>query len=302
MTMRALLTACFAAACLFAAGAGAQPYPAKPIRVIIPIPPGSGLDIVGRMATERMSANMGVPFVAENIAGANSNIGAAAAARSAPDGYTLLVSTDALPSSALTYTNLTFDPMRDIQMFATIARAVFILSVNPSVPVQSAEEFVQLAKSKPGAIAYGTSGVGSPHHLVMEMFAQANGLEMLHVPYKGSSDTVAALLSGTLQAAMGLPSSFAPHIRSGKIRGLAVTSAKRSAGFPDLPSLSERKVNAVEYESWWGLFAPRGTPAPILGRLHSEMKKVHEDKAYVDARLTKLGLEPYESASPAEAA
>jgi tripartite-type tricarboxylate transporter receptor subunit TctC len=305
--MRNMITAVlaagsFAASLSLAPAALAQTYPAKPVRVIVPVPAGSGIDVVGRIMTEKMSQNLGASFVVENIAGANSNIGAAAAARAAPDGYTLLVSTDALPSSALIYSNLSFDPMRDVQMFATIARAVFILSVHPSVPAQSVEEFVQLARSKPGAIAYGTSGVGSPHHLAMEMFAQANGLELLHVPFKGSSDTVAALLAGTLQSAMGLPSSFAPHVRSGKFRALAVTSPKRSAGFPDIPALPERKVAPIEYESWWGMFAPRGTPAPLLDRLHAEVNKVLQDKTYSDARLTKLGLEPYETASASEAA
>ena len=301
--MRTVFGAVLAATCLSIVGTSfAQTYPAKPIRVIIPVPPGSGIDVIGRIMTEKMSQNIGSAFVVDNISGANSNIGAAAAARSAPDGYTLLVSTDALPSSALTYANLSFDPMKDVQMFATIARAVFILSVNPTLPAQTVEEFVALAKSRPGSIAYGTSGIGSPHHLAMEMFAQANGVELLHVPYKGSSDTVAALLAGTIQSAMGLPSSFSPHVRSGKFRALAVTSAKRSAGFPDIPTLAERKVVPVEYESWWGMFAPRGTPAPILGRLHGEVNKVLQDKAYSDARLTKLGLEPFESASVAEAA
>ena len=179
--------------------------------------------------------------------------------------------------------------MRDVQMFATIARAVFILSVHPSVPAQSVEEFVQLARSKPGAIAYGTSGVGSPHHLAMEMFAQANGLELLHVPFKGSSDTVAALLAGTLQSAMGLPSSFAPHVRSGKFRALAVTSPKRSAGFPDIPALPERKVAPIEYESWWGMFAPRGTPAAILSRINADIGQFMKAPD-MQEKYTALGL------------
>jgi tripartite-type tricarboxylate transporter receptor subunit TctC len=160
---------------------------------------------------------------------------------------------------------------------------------------------VKLARAKPGSIAYGTSGAGSPHHVVMEMFAQANGLNMLHVPYKGSGDTVTALLSGTIQAAMGLPSSFAPHVRSGKFRALAVSSAKRMPAFPDVPSLMERAVKGVEYESWYGLFAPTGTPRPAIGRLHAELGKVVRDKAYVDAKLGKIGLDPFETPSPAAA-
>jgi len=276
--------------------AAAQGYPAKPIRVIVPVAAGSGLDVVARFATEKMSQNMGATLYIENLPGANSNVGAAAAARAAPDGYTLLIATEALPLSKLTY-----DLDRDLELFGTIAKGVFILCVNPSVPAQTVEEFVQLARAKPGSIAYGTSGSGSPHHVVMEMFAQANGLDMLHVPYKGSGDTVTALLGGTLQAAMGLPSSFAPHIRSGKFRALAVSSAKRMPAFPEIPTLMERAVNGVEYESWYGMFAPAGTPRPVIERLHAELSKVVRDKAYVEERLGKIGLDAFDSPTPAAA-
>ncbi len=285
----------------FMGSAAAQGYPAKPIRVIVPVAAGSGLDLVARVATEKMSQNMGATLYIENLPGANSNIGAAAAARAAPDGYTLLVATEALPLSRLTYSKLNYDLLRDLELFGTFAKGVFILSVHPSVPAQTVEEFVQLARAKPGSIAYGSSGSGSPHHVVMEMFAQANGLDMLHVPYKGSGDTVTALISGTIQAAMGLPSSFAPHVRSGKFRGLAVSSAKRMAAFPEIPTLMERKVNGVEYESWYGLFAPTGTPRPVIERLHAELGKVVRDKAYIAERLRQIGLEAVESPTPAAA-
>ena len=154
--------------------ATAQTYPAKPIRVIVPVPAGSGLDTVARITIEKMAQNMGATMFVENIPGANSNIGAAAAARAAPDGYTILVATEALPLSALTYSKLNYDLLRDLELFGTIAKGVFILSVHPSVPAQTVEEFVKLVRAKPGSIAYGTSGTGSPHHVVMEMFAQAN--------------------------------------------------------------------------------------------------------------------------------
>jgi tripartite-type tricarboxylate transporter receptor subunit TctC len=299
-----MATAATAVALFFmvAGRANAQSYPAKNIRVVVPTSAGSGMDIVGRIAIEKMAQNMGHALVAENIAGANATIGAAAAARAAPDGYTLLVETEALVLAALTRSNLSFDPMRDLQMFGTIARGVFFLVVNPSVPAQSVEELVQLARAKPGSITYGAGGIGGPHHLVMEMFAQANGLQMLYVPYKDSAGTVTALLGGTIQAAMGLPSSFAPHVRSGKFRALGVSSAKRMSAYPEIPTLMERAVNGVEYESWYGLFAPSGTPGPVLGRLHAELGKVVRDSAYTDSRLSKIGLDPFESPSPAAAA
>ena len=299
--MRTLAALLSAASIALVGPVAAQSYPAKPIRVIVPVAAGSGLDLVARVATERMSQNMGATLYIENLPGANSNIGAAAAARAAPDGYTLLVATEALPLSRLTYSKLTYDLLRDLELFATFARGVFILSVHPAVPAQTAEEFVRLVRAKPGSIAYGSSGSGSPHHVVMEMFAQANGLDMLHVPYKGSGDTVTALMSGTIQAAMGLPSSFAPHVRSGKFRGLAVSSAKRMTAFPEIPTLLERAVNGVEYESWYGMFAPTGTPRPMIERLHAELGKVVRDRAYMDEKLGRIGLDAFESPTPAAA-
>ena len=300
---QAMATAATAVAFFMVAGpANAQGYPAKTIRVIVPTSAGSGMDTVGRIAIDKMAQNMGHALVAENIAGATATTGTAAAARAAPDGYTLLVQTEALVLAALTRKNLGFDAMRDVQMFGTIARGVFLLVVNPSVPAQSVEELVQLARAKPGSITYGAGGFGGPHHLVMEMFAQANGLQLLYVPFKDSAGTVTALLGGVVQAAMGLPGSFAPHVRSGKFRALAVSSAKRVPAFPEVPSLMERNVFGVEYESWYGLFAPSGTPGPVLGRLHAELGKLVRDKAYTDARLSKIVLDPFEIPSPAAAA
>jgi tripartite-type tricarboxylate transporter receptor subunit TctC len=301
MRNRLLASILAALSTAFSAPAAAQGYPAKPIRVIVPVAAGSGLDVVARIATEKMSQNMGTTLYIENLPGANSNIGAAAAARAAPDGYTLLFATEALPLSKLTYSKLNYDLLRDLELFGTFAKGVFILCVHPSVPAQTVEEFVKLVRAKPGSIAYGTSGSGSPHHVVMEMFAQANGLSMLHVPYKGSGDTVTALLGGQLQAAMGLPSSFAPHVRSGKFRALAVTSAKRVPAFPEIPTLMERQVNGVEYESWYGFFAPAGTPRPVIERLHAEISKVVRDKAYVDEKLGRIGLEGFDTPTPAAA-
>ncbi len=273
----------------------AQGWPAKPIRVIVPVPAGSGMDNVARIALERMGQNMSQVFVIDNIPGANTNIGAATAARAAPDGYTLLVATDAQVMSALVYRNLSYDPLRDLQMLGTIARTVFILSVAPSLPVQTTEEFIRYARARPGTIPYGTSGIGSPHHIAMEIFAQAAGIELLHVPFKGSGDSVTALLGGTIQAAMGLPSSFAPHVKSGRFRALAVTADRRVAAFPTIPTLAEGGVAGAEDESWYGLFAPTGTPRPILERLHTELNRVLRDKVYTDEKLGKIGLEPFES-------
>ncbi len=292
-------SAVFAVASLLAGiTADAQSWPVKPIRVIVPVPAGSGMDNVARIALDKMGQNMSQVFVIENISGANTNIGTATVARSAPDGYTLLVSTDALPLNALVYKNLPYDPLRDLQMFGTIAKTVFFLTITPSLPVQNVQEFISYAKARPGTIPYGTSGIGSPHHIAMEIFSQAVGIDLLHVPFKGSGESVTALLGGTIQSAMGLPSSFAPHVKTGKFHALAVTSATRVAAFPQIPTLQESGVNGADYESWYGLFAPTGTPRPILERLHAELSRVLRDKAYTDEKLGKIGLDPFESASP----
>lgn len=280
-----------------AAVASAQSYPARPIRVIVPVPAGSGMDVVGRIATDKMAQNIGSPVVVENIGGANGMVGAAAAARAPADGYTLLIWSESAPLSALTHSKLSFDPVQDLHPVGTIAKGVFYLSVHPSLPVNTVAELVALAKSKPGTLAYGTSGVGSPHHVVMEMFAAAVGVQLLHVPYKGSSDTVTALMRGDIQLAMGLPSSFAPHLKSGKFRGLAVAAPERSKLLPELPTITETGVKGVEYMSWYALFAPAGTPRPILERLYAEVDKVVADKAYIEDRLGKVGLEPLASRS-----
>jgi len=276
-----------------AAQAIAQSYPARPIRVIVPVPAGSGMDVVGRIATDKLTQNMGVPVVVENIAGAGGAVGGGVAARAQPDGYTLLIWSESGPLAALTNSKLNYHPVKDLVPVGLVAKGVFFLSVNPSLPVNTVAELVAAAKAQPGKLAYGTSGVGSPHHVVMEMFAGATGIELLHVPYKGSSDTVTALMRGDVQVAMGLPSSFAPHLKSGKFRGLAVAAPTRSPLIPDLPTVTEAGVRGVEYLSWYALFAPTGTPEPILERLHAEMAKVVGEKAYIEERLGRVGLEPY---------
>lgn len=288
------------AACLWAGSSWSQDYPSKPIRVVIPVGAGSGLDIVARIATDRLARNLGVPIVNDNMAGAGTTIGAAAVARAAPDGYTLIFWSEAAPLVALSYAKLAFDPVKDFVPVGTIAKGVFYLSVNPSLPVANVAELVALAKAKPGSIAYGSSGVGSPHHIVTEMFATAAGIKLLHVPYKGSGETVTSLLRGDIQMAMGLPSSFSPHLRSGKFRGLAVAASERSKEFPNLPTVTESGLKGVEYMSWYALFAPAATPQPIIARLHAEIGKVVADKAYLEERLGNIGLEPFAIDSLAE--
>lgn len=301
MTLSKSVCACLAVITCLGAGSGwSQEYPSKPIRVVIPVGAGSGLDIVARIATDRLARNLGVAIINDNIAGAGTTIGAAAVARAAPDGYTLIFWSEAAPLVALSYAKLPFDVLNDFVPVGTIAKGVFYLAVNPSLPVTNVAELVALAKSKPGSIAYGTSGVGSPHHIVTEMFATAAGIKLLHVPFKGSGETVTSLLRGDIQMAMGLPSSFSPHLRSGKFRGLAVTANERTKEFPDLPTVTESGIKGVEYLSWYALFAPAATPQPIIAKLHAEIGKVVADRTYLEDRLGKIGLQPFPLDSLAE--
>lgn len=301
MTMSKSVSACLAViACLWAGSGWSQEYPSKPIRVVIPVGAGSGLDIVARIATDRLARNLGVAIINDNIAGAGTTIGAAAVARAAPDGYTLIFWSEAAPLVALSYAKLPFDVLKDFVPVGTVAKGVFYLAVNPSLPVANVAELVALAKSKPGSIAYGTSGVGSPHHIVTEMFATAAGIKLLHVPFKGSGETVTSLLRGDIQMAMGLPSSFSPHLRSGKFRGLAVTASERTKEFPDLPTVTETGIKGVEYLSWYALFAPAATPQPIIAKLHAEIGKVVADRTYLEERLGQIGLQPFPLDSLAE--
>lgn len=293
----ALQFAAIALACASLPAFG-QSYPSKPIKVIVPQQGGSGVDTVARIGVTKMAQVMGATMVIENL---GRFTGPMAVARAAPDGHTLMFFTEALVVMALLNQAQGFDPMKDFQLFGTVAKATFILTVGAQVPVRSVEELLQLARARPGSLDYGTSSVGSPHHLVTELFLQANNLNMVHVPFKGSGETVTALLAGTVPLAMGLPSSFAPHIRSGKFRALAVTSARRVAAFPDVPSLAERAVTPVEYESWWGFFAPAAVPRPIVVRLHAELGRVLADKAYVEDQLGRHALEPFEQPSAATA-
>lgn len=279
----------------------AQAYPAKPIRVIMPATAGSGIDLVGRIVMQKMALNMGHPFLADNIPGAAGNVATAALARSAPDGYTILVLTESLVLSALVYSKLPF-ALKDVHQFGTIAKGVWILTVNASFPANSVQELVRIARAKPGSIAYGSSGFGSPHQVVMEMFAQAAGIQLLHVPYNGSASTVTSLLGGQIQAAMGFGSSFMSPVASGKFRALGVSSAQRVRTLPDVPTIAESGFPGVEYETWYSLLAPAGTPQAVLERLHAELGKVLRDQAYFAEKLAPLGLEPFESPSVEAAA
>jgi len=278
-----------AAAC---AQTAAPAYPVKPIRLIVPFPPGGGVDGVARIAFQRVSESLGQQVVIDNRSGSGGIIAAETAARAAPDGYTLFFGTTA--TQAITphyYRKLAYDPTRDFAPINLIAGAGYILVVHPSLPAQSVKEFIALAKAKPGTLNFSSSGNGTVLHLTAELFKSMTGLEMVHVPYKGAAPALADLLSGQIQLTFNPASVVLPHIKTTRLRGLGVTSAKRTQLAPELPTIAEAGVPGYESTGWYGVLAPANTAAAIVSRLNRELTTVLADKD-VRERFAATGVEP----------
>ena len=283
-----------------AADAVAQ-YPTRPVRLIVPIPPGGAPDIAARIAGQKLGEFLGQPVVVENRPGSNGNIAADLVAKSQPDGYTLLLGQDSLFAvNPHVYARMPFDPLNDLVPVATIASNQFVLSVNPSVPVKNLREFVDYARAAKPPLAYASGGNGSQHQLAMEMLKQRAGIDLVHVPYKGGSPATAATVAGDV-AAMFAGTSTAPQIRAGRLRAIAVTGHTRSSAFPDLPTIGET-YPGYELTIWLGLFAPAGTPEPALSRLRADIARVLA-QAEIKERLNSAGgLEPFATSTEAFAA
>jgi tripartite-type tricarboxylate transporter receptor subunit TctC len=282
---------------VFAAGAAAvvpqalhaQPYPTKPVRMIVPWPPGGGTDIVARTLAHKLSENLGQQVVIENKPGAAAIIGTDLAAKSPPDGYTLLMGNlGPNAANAALYKQLPYDVAKDFTPISLVATAPYIMVVHPSVPAKSVREFIDLAKKNPGKLNFGTGGIGSPPHLATELFIMLADVRMEHVPYKGGAAHTTALLGGQVQLTLNSPLEVLPHARSGKLRPLAITTAQRSDIAPELPTLAEAGVPGYEFLVWWGLFGPAGMPQEIVGRLHGETVKALKAPD-VRERFAKLG-------------
>jgi tripartite-type tricarboxylate transporter receptor subunit TctC len=270
------LAAGIAVAALAAQCAMAQNYPEKSIRLIVPYAPGGTTDILGRAIAQKLSQVFGQSVVADNRAGAGGNVGAEIAAKSPPDGYTLLlapVSPMAINVS-LYGSKLTFNPERDFTPLTLIAKVPLLLAVHPSVPAGSVKQFIALAKARPGKLTYGSSGNGSSNHLTGEMFKAAAGIDMVHIPYKGGAPAAIALMSGELDMAVLQVPSGGALVRSGRLRALAVSSPKRSPALPGVPTISESGLPGFEATSWYCIVAPAGVPKPIVTRLHTELVKI----------------------------
>lgn len=280
-----------------AAGAAfAQAYPTKPIRVIVPYPAGGATDFFARTVFPKMGEGLGQPMVVENRPGAGTAIGASEVARSAPDGYTLLLGdAGTFAFNPTLYKKLSYDPVKDFAPVSLTGRFALILTVNPNtLKVSSVKEFVDLAKSQPGKIDYGAPGPGSPIHLAMELFRARAGLVMTPIPYKGGADALNDLIGGRIGTMFLDIASGLPQIRGGKVRALAVASEKRVAALPDLPTIGESGYPGFEAWAWQGFVAPASTPREVVAKLNAEFQKVMADAA-MRQKLAESGFEPQTS-------
>ena len=279
-------------AALAAAAQSAAPYPSRAIKWIVPYPPGGITDSVTRLITQRVQDALGQPIVIENKPGANSIVGADLAAKSPPDGYTVLTVIAAHAANATLYSGkLPFDSVRSFTPVSLVASAPLILTVNNDFPAKDAREFIAYARANPGKISYATSGIGSASHLTTELLQQTAGIRMVHVPYKGTGPALAALIAGDIHMMVDVPSSMMPHVRGGKIRAIAMFAAKRVAGASEVPTLPESGGPAIEGSTWVMFMAPAGTPREAVNRLSAEVGKTMAGTELRN-RFEQLGIEP----------
>jgi tripartite-type tricarboxylate transporter receptor subunit TctC len=272
-----------------AAPAPAQDYPARPITLLVPQAPGASSDLLARTLGERLQALWGQSVVIENRPGAGSNIGAAIVARAAPDGYTLMIGTDALMTSNVhLYKDMSFDPVKDFAPVAMAGANIICLAVHESVPVKTMAELIAYAKANPGKLKYGTPGAASPHHLSGELLALKAGIDIVHVPYRGGGPAVNDLIGGHIPMAFLSLSSAVPQLPSGKIRIVALVDKSRYAAMPEVPTIGET-IPGFEMSSWLGVFAPASTPAPLVAKIGDAVSAIFNDPA-VKEKLAALGL------------
>jgi tripartite-type tricarboxylate transporter receptor subunit TctC len=266
-------------------------YPSKPVRMIVPFPAGGATDIVGRLVAQKLTEGWSQQVIVDNRGGAGGTIGSEVAARSAPDGYTILVGTSSTHAIAPSlYTKLGYDPVRDYAPVTLIANATILLAVHPSVPARNVRELIALAKSQPDSLSFASSGNGGISHLVGEQFDAMAGIRMLHVPYKGDTPALTDLVSGQVHLMFGTAVSFLPYVKSHRLNALAVTNPKRSPIVPDVPTIAESGLPGFEALQWFGIFAPAGTPREVVARLNADIVKALR-LPDVRERMTALGAE-----------
>jgi|SRR5882672_5256839 len=293
---------CIVGALALAAGSAfAQSWPTKPIRVMVPFPPGGSTDIVARILASKLEKPLGQPLVVENRGGAGGTIGAAVGAKAAPDGYLLTFgSTSTHVVAPSVYQKLEYDPVKDFAPISLVAVTPYLLAVNPQVPAKNVQELVALMKAQPGKLNYASAGIGSTTHLAMEMLNLAAQTSAVHVPYNGNGPAATALMGGQVEILFGSLPSLLPNAKSGRVRPLAVGTPKRSPSLPEVPTVSESSYPGFDASLWLAFFAPAGTPQAIVDRLHREIGATLADPD-TRATLDKAGAEPVTS-TPAELA
>jgi tripartite-type tricarboxylate transporter receptor subunit TctC len=270
--------------------AAQEPWPSRPVHIVVPYTPGTGADILARVLGPKLAERWKAAVVTDNRPGATGNIGAELAAKSAPDGYTfLLTATSFTTNPALK--PAPFDPVKDFAPIALLATGGLGVYINPEVPAKNMREFVALVKSQPGKLYYSSPGNGGPQHLAMELLKLESGMDIVHVPYKGAAGAITDLVGGHVQAMISALQTVAPHVQAGRLRMLAVMSAHRAEAFPDVPTLKEAGMPDLEVETWYAIFAPAGTPSAIVARVNHDVNELLKE-ADVREVLAKQGLEP----------
>ena len=294
---RHLITAWVALTVSATAMAQAQSYPNRPIRIVVPYAAGGPVDVVARVIGERLESYFQQRVLVDNRAGGNAAIGTEFVARSAPDGYTLLMGAPAHTANP-SLMKLNFDTARDFLPISNIIEQPMVIAVHPSVPANNLRELIDLLRANPDKYNFGTSGAGGPQHLMGEIFKSATSTRIVHIPYKGAAPAAQALLAGETQVSFGTPTNTMPHVRTGKLRALAVSAPRRSPFAPDVPTLGELGIPDVNYFSWTGLFAPAGTPAEVVSKLYEGIRRALAEPETAD-KLMKAGMQPVGS-SPQE--
>lgn len=266
-------------------------YPTKAVRLIVGQAPGGATDVIARLVSPKLGEQLGQTVVVENRTGAAGSIGATFVAKSAPDGYNLLVVSSSYAINPSLYTDLPFDPVKDLMPVTLIAEAPFVLVVHPSMPVRTVKDLVAFAKAKPGVLNYASGGNGSSGHLAGELFTYLAHVKIVHVPYKGAGPALVDVMAGQVHMTFGSVLSSLGHVKNGRLRALGVTGATRSAGAPELPTIAEAGVPGYQTTTWYGLLAPANTPAAIVNRLSDEMKKAIEVPD-VKSRILNDGADP----------
>jgi len=286
---------------ILTAEAQAQSWPSRPVRIVVPSPPAGGTDIIARVMADNFSKVFKQQFFVENRPGAGNMIGIESVARAAPDGYTFLMTASTLSLNSVLYKKISYDPIKDFAPITIAATAPNVLIITPSVPAKTLKEFIALAKKQAGKLTYGTPGIGTSPHMSMELLKSLAGVDLQHIPYRGTAPALTDVISGQITSMFSNALTAKPQIESGKVRALGVTTATRSGTMPDIPAIAEAGVPGYEAVQWYGFLAPAGTPQPILAQIHAEAMKAL-NSAEMKEKLASDGAEPAPSTPEAFAA